>query len=473
MKKHIISKIISLLLTATLLICNFSLFISAYDDSFSYLRFNQVLDEEGNWVHSGGYYNPKWKNYNCYAFAINRVEEPQFYESYHFRYSPGDICGVGDFIDAESVEELAEFVRLDLLALGYSNVQILDEIPQANANGKPINESEELICLRRQSDEIEENDYHFMQYDYDSNAWYHKPGDTAVLKYVAHNGIPENGALWISEYCNNEMVGSNNEIYESDIKFIKYSKLQLNALWNDIMVENITVNPQNDVIYEITVDESDFYDITLSSQSGSRAFNYEIYSYNKFTGDYIVIESGSSPNGTVVNESVYLTKFNEYDENIQGWELNAYKHYIRIDYGKEGSTTNLMNVSIEHSHTHNHYYSYYSQSQHKAYCECSMYELQAHNFNQFSNITSTHHTTLCICGAVGETKPHYEAYGEYYTKDWHYVYCECGYILGTDYHTMVPGWKLGTSRCTVCGYIRNNSGVIEVIKGIEDEAETE
>ena len=25
---------------------------------------------------------------------------------------------------------------------------------------------------------------------------------------------------------------------------------------------------------------------------------------------------------------------------------------------------------------------------------------------------------------------------------------------------------------TVCGYIRNNSGLIEVIKGIEDETET-
>ena len=79
----------------------------------------------------------------------------------------------------------------------------------------------------------------------------------------------------------------------------------------------------------------------------------------------------------------------------------------------------------------------------------------------------------CICGTESSTvKPHYEAYGVYYTKDMHYVYCECGYIFGTDFHNMEPGWKLGTSHCTICGYIRDNSGVIEVIKGIEDETET-
>lgn len=361
----------------------------------------------------------------------------------------------------DNIDTQVAYVVEDLSALGYTNISLFLYIPS-------VNEAEELICIRCDS----EGRFHFMAYDYETNAWYHKPGNTAVLKYTDNGGIPSEDVVWYSEMSHNGIEYSDIFVYDSEIVFIKYSKLQLNALWNDILFENITVKPQKDVIYEITVDESDLYDITLSSQSGSRAFNYEIYSYNKFTGDYNVIESGSSPNGGAVTKSVYLTKFNEYDEDIQGWELQAYKHYIRLDYGKEGSTTNSMNVSIEHSHTHNHHYSYYSQSQHKAYCECSMYELQAHNFNQFSNITSTHHTTLCICGAVGETKPHYEAYGVYYTKDMHYVYCECGYIFGTDFHNMEPGWKLGTSHCTICGYIRDNSGVIEVIKGTEDEAGT-
>jgi hypothetical protein len=38
---------------------------------------------------------------------------------------------------------------------------------------------------------------------------------------------------------------------------------------------------------------------------------------------------------------------------------------------------------------------------------------------------------------------------------------------------MEPGWKLGTSHCTICGYIRDNTGFGEAIMGIEDEAETE
>ena len=458
-------KIIACTLVLSVLFCIFYLPATAYDTK-DYLEYNQVLDENGNWGVDGGYYNLNWENYNCYAFSIHRVEYPAFYEVGSFRYSPGMICGRGDYNSANSINELAELVRYDLLALGYTNILLLDSVPATN-------ESDELICLRRISNNADDKDYHFMLYDYETDAWYHKPGNTAVLKYTDNGGIPSDSVNWYTEMSHSGVEHWQNIIYTSDIVFIKYSKLQLNALWNDILVENITVNPQKDVIYEITVDESDLYDITLSSQSGSRAFNYEIYSYNKFTGDYNVIESGSSPDGATVTKSVYLTKFNEYDEDIQGWELQAYKHYIRLDYGKEGSTTNLMNVSIEHSHTHNHHYSYYSQSQHKAYCECSMYELQAHNFNQFSNITSTHHTTLCICGAVSETKPHYEAYGEYYTKDWHYVYCECGYLIMTDTHSMVPGWKLGTSRCTVCGYIRDNTEFGEAIMGTEDEAETE
>ena len=37
------------------------------------LKYNKVMDENGNWVTSGGYYNNKWLKYNCYAYSINRA----------------------------------------------------------------------------------------------------------------------------------------------------------------------------------------------------------------------------------------------------------------------------------------------------------------------------------------------------------------------------------------------------------------
>lgn len=134
------------------------------------LDYNKVLDENGNWVTQGGYYNLDWSAYNCYAFSIGRVEPEQFCESGNsFRYSPGNICGNGDYNGVNSIQALAELVTDDLIDLGYANVGIFNGIPS-------VNESEELICLRCNADYAETIDYHFMQYDYDTNAWYHKPG---------------------------------------------------------------------------------------------------------------------------------------------------------------------------------------------------------------------------------------------------------------------------------------------------------
>jgi hypothetical protein len=40
------------------------------------LKYNTVKDLNGNWVTQGGAWNDKWENYNCYAYAINRIEQP-------------------------------------------------------------------------------------------------------------------------------------------------------------------------------------------------------------------------------------------------------------------------------------------------------------------------------------------------------------------------------------------------------------
>lgn len=440
--KNNIGKTIIFLLMTVLLINSFPLSLNAEYNSYDYLKFNQVMDEEGNWVYSEGYYNPNWENYNCYAFAINRIEDPQFYESgNYFRYSPGNICGTGNCSDADSVQELAEFVRDDLFALGYTNVQILDVIPETLANGKSISESEELICVRRASN----GDYHFMQYDYDSNAWYHKPGNTAVLKYIAHNGVPGNNASWISEYYYSGIVNSNNITYDSNIIFIKYSNLELEAQWGYEITENITVKSKKDTIYEITVDRSDYYDIKMSAQDGE--FTYEIYAYNKFNGNYEIIKNGTSNNS--ITESVYINVINMYYNNIPGWELQAYKYYIRLHYNKNNISDKIVSVSIEHSHNYNDHYEQPSPLQHKAYCKCGECITQNHGYF-YTDVADTYHTAVCICGFIKETEEHYNHHYARNDQLTHYVYCECGRCIRTSYH-VVPAGNNFFKICIHCG----------------------
>ena len=42
------------------------------------LQYSKVMDSNGNWVTTGGYYDAKWFYYNCYAYSINRAEQPQY-----------------------------------------------------------------------------------------------------------------------------------------------------------------------------------------------------------------------------------------------------------------------------------------------------------------------------------------------------------------------------------------------------------
>ena len=79
-----------------------------------------------------------------------------------------------------SEDELAIYVKEDLENIGMTNVIIQDSIPEL------IYDNQELICLR-----VKDEDYHFMRYDKKTNAWYHKPGNSAILryKYIPSNGL--------------------------------------------------------------------------------------------------------------------------------------------------------------------------------------------------------------------------------------------------------------------------------------------
>ena len=407
-------------------------------DSAYSLQYNEVMDENGNWVTQGGHYNPNWDDYNCYAFSIGRVEPDQFYESGNsFRYSPGNICGNGDYTDVDSTQDLAELVKADLIALGYENVEISDSILS-------VDESDELICLRCEADYVENINYHFMQYDYDTNAWYHKPGNTAVLKYIANNGIPGNNVIWYLETSHSGTEELWNATYETNIRFIKYSKNQLDVQWSTDLTQDITVKAGKDVIYEIVVDESASYNIQLYSQCGDLSFNYEIYSYNKFNGNCITLRSGSATSGSTVTETVNLVAYDDYNDGSANWQYFTNKYYLRVDFGKENDLDQTVDVTISHTHSYNDHYSTYTNYKHKVYCSCCDYILADHVWDlSCSNCE--------LCGAA-----HSHTYSDHYVWESdtiHKAYCACGLTRFGGHVVESGALNLGNgrARCILCG----------------------
>ena len=234
------------------------------------LQHSKVMNEDGEWVSSEGDYNEQWKEYNCYAYAINRAESPAFYSETK-QYHPGAMSGVSKWWAGNpNVYELAIMVENDLIAMGYNNVTRSTNIPT-------ISESQELICVRMGA-----GDYHFMRYDLETDAWYHKPGGSAVLRY---NYTPRNDLPWYMEESTDGHESANteeDEIYDSDIVFITYSKNQINVPVPSQNAEtsasstNLTVNiqPGKDVFCELNFAQPGFYTITITS---TNRFTFDIY----------------------------------------------------------------------------------------------------------------------------------------------------------------------------------------------------
>ena len=323
------------------------------------LLYNKVRNANGSWVTSNGYYNPKWSKYNCYAFSINRAEQPHFYNTMR-QYQPGDMSGVGTFQDCYTINQLAEIIRADLIAMGYSDISLSSTMPS-------INSSKELICVRMKYDA----DYHFMRYDLETNAWYHKPGTTAVLKY---NYVPTNDRLWYNEYCDSTGVAhpatSN---YDSAIVFITYSKNQINLGQNNSSREYI--EPEKDVFCELNANTAGHFDINLES---SYSFEYEI-----FDEDFDVVSSGT---GNSIDTCLFTS--------------GAGKYYLRMNF-VSCSQLYYVDVSIEsHSHSYSASHKWLSYTKHRSECCCGMFTTGPHVVASGSFTGGQLYATCLICGGL-------------------------------------------------------------------------
>lgn len=324
------------------------------------LQYSKVMDSNGNWVTSGGYYDTKWYYYNCYAYSINRAEQPQYYPSYgYLQYQPGNMCGEGSFDDCTSIDQLVDIVCEDLTAMGYSNISTSATIPT-------ITSSQELICVRM----LRDVDYHFMRYDLATNAWYHKPSNTAVLKY---NYTPSNSYVWNNERSIPGDVLPATFEYNSNIVFITYTKNQITVGPNSTSREYI--EPGKDVFCELNATTAGHYDINLES---AYSFEYEIYDE-----DFDVVSSGT---GTSIDTCLITS--------------GSSKYYLRMNF-ESYSQLYYVDVFIEaHSHSYSASHTWLSYTQHKSTCCCGVHTIGPHVVAAGSFTGGEQYATCSTCGGL-------------------------------------------------------------------------
>ena len=121
------------------------------------------------------------KNYNCYAYSIGR---------YNDYLDPGEVNKDEGESYSKGMEmfRLIRLVKQDLEDMDYTDIQ---DVP-ASAFSTVL--CTKLLIAVRLS---ENGDYHFMRYDYSEGKWYHKPGESAILRYI---GDPlASTAVWTNE----------------------------------------------------------------------------------------------------------------------------------------------------------------------------------------------------------------------------------------------------------------------------------
>lgn len=119
-----------------------------------------------------------------------------------------------------TVQQTAEIVKQDLIALNYDCVIISSTMPLVTENDEFY-----VIALRLSSIVNNKRDFHFMKMDRAaSDVWRQKPGTMAILTY---NYLPTNERTWSNEGIVVGIIGyryfGGSLRYNSDIMFIAYA----------------------------------------------------------------------------------------------------------------------------------------------------------------------------------------------------------------------------------------------------------
>lgn len=335
-----------------------------------------VQNESGIWVSSGGKWLNRWKNYNCYAFAVERFEYPNKYSTIK-QYQPGDFSHNTELnIYRKSAEYIANAVKDDLVAIGHeeSSISISTAIPTVNSN-------QQLICIRTTSTNAFIWDYHFMRFDSKTDDWYHKPGASAVLKYKY---IPSNTRNWILEYSDKGIEKFDNRItYTSTIYFIRYEKIQLDTTTG---ISSITK--------------------TISAGKDTMV---KMYCQLALNGHLVI-----SGNGKSVKAIIYDSEMNNVATytglNITAdFSFEQGTYYVQLQFTGSGDSGTITATTYNHRvhyctycnqyvgpHSYNDSFTWKNDRQHLARCSCGVTQMKGHAVRDGSFVGG--YATCILCG---------------------------------------------------------------------------
>ena len=146
-----------------------------------------------------------------------------------------------------------------------------------------------------------------------------------------------------------------------------------------------------------------------------------------------------------------------------------HKYFVKTNSEKRweecacGDTINM--------HTHEKNYTIDSLELHSEECSICDYEAQVEHTFYLKSFNSIYHIEECECGMVGEITEHAESNYSKQNNTSHSILCNCGYVMGTASHSLVP-FGNQRYRCTDCGALFNASSDI-IIKKDDPEYEVE
>lgn len=91
-----------------------------------------------------------------------------------------------------------------------------------------------------------------------------------------------------------------------------------------------------------------------------------------------------------------------------------------------------------------------------------------HEYETFTYNSSAHIGT-CVCGYVSEEIPHSRGYCRKSDYFYHTIYCECGFVLGTERHEWVRSGLFYV--CNSCGLKKSIGEDGPILMKIDDEKE--
>lgn len=273
---------------------------------------DSLVFEDGEWVSTGGDWNPKWENYNCYAYSIKRTEYPEYYSTGK-QYQPGDFSKQFSYEWGTNIVDLAAAIEVDLTYLGY------DVVYNETICPSEVGDNQELICVRTGYYIYNSlwTDYHFMRYDKNTDSWYHKPGLSAVLKYKYN---PISNVEWTNENSSKGIINDYSIIYDSEIYYILYNVPSIELNCKSTQNTSVkTINEGMDTIYKVNIECAKSYKFTSVA---SFAINVTFYNNDMDVISSITpVMSNNNSTATIttyLNPGTYYLRLNFVDSNYSG-----------------------------------------------------------------------------------------------------------------------------------------------------------